>query len=216
MKDKSTINYTLYLVTDKKISKNRDTEYCVEQAILGGSTIIQLREKDLSTFDFYNIALKVKAVTDKYNIPLIVNDRLDIALAIDADGLHIGQDDMPLLVARKLLGPDKIIGVSVATIDEALKAQMEGADYIGVGAVFSTSSKDDARSVSLQTLSDIKSLTNIPVVAIGGINNENIGKVVSAGVDGSAVISAILSKEDIQASTKVLCELISGFKNCHL
>ncbi|GIM29605.1 thiamine-phosphate synthase [Clostridium polyendosporum] len=196
------INYKLYLVTDRKIIGERDFVWAIEQAILGGATLVQLREKDLSTLQFYNVAKDVKELTSKYNIPLIINDRLDIALAVDADGLHIGQDDMPLEIARKLLGEGKIIGLSTSTIEEAKLAQEQGADYIGVGAVFPTTTKNDADAVSLEQLKEIKETVKIPVVAIGGINEENYKLPMNCGIDGVAVISAILGKSNIKAAAE--------------
>lgn len=193
-------NYKLYLVTDRDVLAGRNLFKSVEDAILGGATLIQLREKDVSTLKFYNIALEMKKVTDKYNIPLIINDRLDIALAADAAGLHIGQDDMPLKTARKILGNEKIIGVSVSNAEEALKAQNDGADYVGAGAVFPTSTKKDAYSVTLKELKRIKESIKIPVVAIGGINKDNVKSVMQAGADGAAIISAILKEKDIKSA----------------
>lgn len=198
MKDKSKINYTLYLVTDRYLLSNINLEEAVEQAIQGGVTLVQLREKDISTLEFYNIARKVKEITDRYTIPLIINDRLDIALSVDAAGLHVGQRDLPVKIARRLLGEDKILGVSAATLQEALKAEEDGADYIGTGAVFTTGTKKDARYVSIQQLKEITSRVQIPVVAIGGINGDNIGMLEGAGIKGAAVVSAIMGKEDIR------------------
>lgn len=212
MKNTFNIDYSLYLVTDRDISGNRDLCKCIEEAIQGGVTLIQLREKDISTLDFCNIALKVKKVTDKYNIPLIINDRLDIALAIGATGLHVGQSDMPAHIARRLLGNNKVLGVSAATLEEAIKAEEDGADYLGVGAVFPTSSKNDARSVKLELLSKIKKSVDIPVVGIGGINERNIKDVIKTGVDGAAVISAILSKQNIKEASQSLIDLIKEKK----
>lgn len=201
---KSPIDYSLYLVTDRDLLNGKDIVATVEQAILGGVTIVQIREKSLSTREFFQCALLLKGITAKYGVSFIVNDRTDIALAIDADGLHIGQDDMPLSVARKLLGPNKIIGVSVATLKQALTAQADGADYLGVGAVFPTTTKDDASNVSLQMLQEIKKQVNIPVVAIGGINENNISKVMATGVDGAAVVSAIVAARDPYGSARKL------------
>jgi thiamine-phosphate pyrophosphorylase len=208
MKNKLDVNYGLYLVTDRGILGNRDLAEVVEEAIIGGVTVVQLREKITSTLDFYNTALRIKAVTDKYDIPLIINDRLDIALAVDAAGLHVGQNDMPPHIARKVLGPNKILGVSTATLQEALKAQEDGADYIGVGAMFPTNSKSDAKYVTLEDLEKIKQGVKIPVVAIGGINLSNIRQVMEAGADGAAVISAILGKDDIKKAARELWEAI--------
>lgn len=204
MSYKGKIDYSLYLVTDRNVLMGRDLLKGIEEAIKGGATLIQLREKNISTLEFYNIALKVKELTNKYNIPLIINDRLDIALAVDAEGLHIGQDDMPLKIARKILGDDKIIGVSTSSTEEALGAQRDGADYVGVGAMFPTDTKTDADSVTLMELRSIKASLKIPVVAIGGINKNNIQSVMKTGANGVAVISAVLSESDIKAACERL------------
>ncbi|WP_099313373.1 thiamine phosphate synthase [Clostridium paraputrificum] len=200
------VDYTLYLVTDRDVLRERDLIKCIEESILGGVTLVQLREKNVTSREFYEIAIKVKEVTSRYNIPLIINDRLDIALAIDADGLHIGQKDLPASVARKILGKDKILGVSAATLQESLKAEKDGADYLGVGAVFSTSTKKDTRDVSYETLSSITSSVNIPVVAIGGINEKNVTKLKESNIDGIAVISCILGKEDVKGAAEKMLD----------
>lgn len=201
---KHNIDYKLYLVTDRNILKNTDICTAVEDAIKGGVTVVQIREKDIKTLDFYNVAKKIKDVTDKYNIPLIINDRIDIALAINTDGVHLGQDDMPCSIARRILGKDKIIGISASTLEEALKAEKDGADYIGVGAIFSTNTKKDADDVSIETLKEIKRKVSIPVVAIGGINRENVTLLKETNIDGVVVISDILGREDIYTSAKGL------------
>lgn len=203
---KSSVDYSLYLVTDRKILKGRDLYKAVEDAISGGATLVQLREKDVSSLDFYNIALGLKKVTDRHHVPLIINDRLDVALAVDAAGVHLGQSDFPCKIARKLMGENKILGISAATLDEALKAQEEGADYIGVGAMFPTETKSDARSVSIDVLKSIKQAVHIPVVAIGGINENNFRLLKDAHIDGIAVVSAILGKSDIRAAASKLNE----------
>ncbi|MDD7796200.1 thiamine phosphate synthase [Clostridium sp. 'White wine YQ'] len=200
------VDYTLYLVTDRDMLKNRNIVEAVEEAILGGVTLVQVREKDISTSEFYKVASEIKEVTSKYNVPIIINDRIDIALAIEADGVHVGQSDMPASIARKLIGPDKILGVSTATIDEAIKAEKEGADYLGVGAVFSTTTKDDARNVSLELLKEIKETINIPIVAIGGINSKNVDMLKESDIDGVAVISDILAKDDIKQAARNIKE----------
>ena len=200
------VDYTLYLVTDRDVLRGRDLIKCIEESILGGVTLVQLREKNVTSREFYEIAIKVKEVTSRYNIPLIINDRLDIALAIDADGLHIGQKDLPASVARKILGKEKILGVSAATLQESLKAEKDGADYLGVGAVFSTSTKKDTRDVSYETLSSITSSVNIPVVAIGGINEKNVTKLKESNIDGIAVISCILGKEDVKGAAEKMLD----------
>jgi thiamine-phosphate pyrophosphorylase len=207
---KSSIDYSLYLVTDRELLGGKDIVTTVEQAILGGVTMVQIREKSLSTLEFFQYALLLKDITKKYGVSFIVNDRADIALAIDADGLHIGQDDMPLSVARRIFGPNKIIGVSVATLEQALAAQASGADYLGVGAVFPTTTKDDASSVSLQMLQEIKEKVTIPVVAIGGIHENNISKVMATGVAGAAVVSAIVASPDPRVAAKRLRQLIKA------
>jgi len=174
----------------------------VDQAIGGGVTLVQLREKTATSRDFYELALRVKAVTDGHNVPLIINDRLDIALAVDADGLHIGQEDLPVAVARRLLGPDKILGATAATVKDAVAAQAAGADYLGSGAVYPTSTKQGKALLPLTTLSQIKQAVHIPVVAIGGISADNIGPVRQSGVDGVAVVSSIMNSPDPASTAK--------------
>lgn len=202
------VDYSLYLVTDREVLGGRNLEDCIEQAIQGGVTLVQLREKSVSTLEFLQLALRVKEITTRYHIPLIINDRLDIALAVDADGLHVGQDDLPMLKARALF-PNKIIGVSASTLEEALLAQQQGADYLGVGAVFNTTTKTDAPEVSLNQLELIKESVTIPVVAIGGINKTNLQQVMATGIDGVSVVSAILAQENILRAAKQLRELMS-------
>ncbi|MBE6066664.1 MAG: thiamine phosphate synthase [Clostridium lundense] len=205
--NKKNVNYTLYLVTDRSFIKDKSLDKAVEEAILGGATLVQIREKDVDSLDFYKEALKVKEVCKKYDVPLIINDRVDIALAVDADGVHVGQSDLPCSIVRSILGAEKIIGVSTSNVEEALKAQEDGADYVGVGAVFPTTTKDDADSVAIEELSSIKKSLNIPVVAIGGISENNITKLKPASIDGVAVISAILGKENITEAAENLKKL---------
>ena len=199
------VDYSLYLVTDRKLLGERDLVQSIELAIQGGVTLVQLREKSLCTREFLELAIRVKEITTRYHIPLIINDRLDIALAVDADGLHVGQDDLPMIKARELF-PDKIIGVSASTLAEALLAQHQGADYLGVGAVFTTTTKTDASAVSLEQLELIKKSVTIPVVAIGGINENNLKRVMVTGIDGVSVVSAILAKENILKAARQLRE----------
>jgi thiamine-phosphate pyrophosphorylase len=199
---KKNVNYNLYLVTDRDILKGRDLCLSVEQAIQGGATVVQLREKDVSSLEFYKIALEVKKITDRYNVPLIINDRLDIAIAADAAGVHVGQFDLPCKVAREILGDNKIVGVSAATLEEAIAAERDGADYIGVGAMYSTATKTNTRPVTLETLAEIKKAINIPVVAIGGINENNFIPLKETGIDGLAIVSAILGKENIKEAAE--------------
>ncbi len=203
------IDLSLYLVTDNSedVDKFLNT---IEEGIKGGVTVVQIREKTASTLDFYNLALKVKEITTKYGVPLIINDRVDVALAIDADGVHVGQSDMPCDVTRRLIGSDKILGISAATIDEAKKAESDGADYIGTGAVFPTATKDDAPSVTKEELTEIVKSINIPVVAIGGINLENASQLTDTGIAGLSVVSAIMSSDNPKKSSKELLKIFNG------
>lgn len=195
-------NYLLYAVTDNS------TETQIEEAILGGITMLQLREKDLPFEEFADKAKSVKLICEKYKIPLIINDNIEVAIACNADGLHVGQNDISADKARKMLGNDKIIGVSVQTVEQALLAEKMGADYLGAGAVFQTSTKSDAQSVNLNTLKEITSCVNIPVVAIGGISEKNIFQLKGTGICGVSVVSAIFSADDITKATKNLFNLI--------
>ncbi len=199
------IDYSLYLVTDRSILKGRDLYQAVEDAIKGGVTLVQLREKDISSLDFYNVAVKLKKLVNSHGIPLIVNDRLDIALAADADGLHIGQDDLPLEFARRMLGSHKILGYSVANVEQAVFGQSKGADYLGAGAVYPTASKADiGAAIGIEELKRIKQQVSIPVVGIGGIGLNNIEEIKTTGIDGLSIISAILGSEDIESASRAL------------
>lgn len=203
------IDLSLYLVTDNSddVDKFLNT---IEEAIKGGATVVQIREKTAETLDFYNLALKVKEITTKYNVPLIINDRVDVALAIDADGVHVGQSDMPCDVTRRLIGSDKILGVSASTIEEAKKAESNGADYIGTGAVFPTATKDDAPSVTKEELTEIVKSINIPVVAIGGINLDNASQLTDTGIAGLSVVSAIMSSDNPKESSEELLKIFNS------
>lgn len=193
------LNYELYLITDRRFLKGRELKKVVEDAILGGVTIVQVREKDVSTREFYNVAKEVKEVTDHYKVPIIINDRLDIAQAIDAHGVHLGQKDMQLNIARRILGKDKIIGISVGNVKEALEAENNGADYLGIGTIFPTGSKKDVDAIiGIDGLSKIKNNISIPSVAIGGINKANFKDVLNTGIEGISVISGILDEDDIK------------------
>ena len=201
---KKQIDYSIYLVTDQSLMSTDTLTEAVEQAIIGGCTLVQLREKDLSSLDFYNVAVELRQLTDKHNIPLIVNDRIDIALAVGADGVHIGQSDIPAAVARKIIGDDMVLGVSAGSVAEALQAVADGADCLGIGAMFPTGTKEDAKIVSMEEMRRIREAVSIPIVVIGGINKDNAADFKAAGVDGLAVVSAILSQPDITAATKEL------------
>ncbi len=192
---KRNTDFTLYLVTDRRWLGEKTLWDGVEEAIRGGATLVQLREKEISSKEYFELAQRVKEVTDRHGIPLIINDRIDIALAIDADGVHLGPEDLPVPIARKLLGDGKIIGASAATVAEALLFQAQGADYLGVGAVFPTATKRGTEKVGLDDLREIKSAVHIPIVAIGGIKAENAQPVMETGVDGVAVVSAIMDQD---------------------
>lgn len=206
---KSNIDYTLYLITDRELMSTEKLETAVEQAILGGCTVTQLREKNCSSLEFLEIATKIKEITDRYQTPLIINDRIDIALAVDAAGVHIGQSDLPVTIARKLIGDNKILGVSASTFEEAIKAQSEDADYLGVGAMFTTGTKTDAKITSIDELARIREHIELPIVVIGGINKTTIPKFEGIDIHGLAVVSAIISQPDIKEAAK---ELKSMFK----
>lgn len=194
----------LYAVTDRHWLKDETLENQVEKALQGGATFLQLREKSLDDDIFLAEAKEIQKLCKKYQVPFVINDNVDIALAIDADGVHVGQSDMEALDVRKRLGPDKIIGVSAQNVQQALLVQKHGADYLGVGAVFPTGSKDDAEDVSFETLKAICQAVDIPVIAIGGITKENVSELKGSGICGIAVISAIFAQKDIKAATKEL------------
>lgn len=198
------MDLSLYLVTDRKCLRGIELRKAVEEAILGGVTIVQLREKTSDSLELYEFAMDIKSITDKYNIPLIIDDRIDIAMAVDAAGVHLGQSDIPCTVARRILGNEKIIGVSAHNINEALKAQEDGATYIGCGAVFSTSTKSDVTTLDIQELKKIKESVQIPVVAIGGINKNNISKLQETKINGVAVVSAILGNDNVKEAANNL------------
>lgn len=209
------IDYSLYLVTDQQSLKHDslqkiDLVQAVEQAIIGGVTLVQLREKNLDSRAFYHQALAIKAVCNRYHIPLLINDRIDIALAVEADGVHVGQSDLPAHVVRQMLGSDKIIGVSARSVQEARQAQADGADYLGVGAMFVTTTKNDAKTVSVETLSHIRQAVDLPIVAIGGINATTLPVLqadldkLKTSVDGIAVVSAILASDNITHASQAL------------
>ncbi len=204
---KPKIDYSIYLVTDRDLMSTETLEEAVEQAIIGGCTLIQLREKDCSSLDFYSTAVKVKEITDKYNVPLIVNDRLDIALAVDAAGVHVGQSDMPAAIVRKIIGEDKIIGVSTGSLEQALKAQKDGADYLGVGAMYATGTKKDANPTSMEELKKIRENVSIPIVVIGGINKVTARDFKGIGIDGLAIVSAIIAQKDIAEAAREIKEI---------
>lgn len=197
----------LYAVTDRAWLKDKTLYMQVEEALKGGATCIQLREKEMNNEDFLSEAIKIKELCKKYNVPFIINDNVKVAVKCKADGIHVGQHDMQAQNVRELIGEDMILGVSAQTVEQALAAQENGADYLGVGAVFNTSTKLDADTVEHHTLKEICSEVSIPVVAIGGIYKHNIMKLGGTGVDGVALVSAIFASEDIQSECKELLAL---------
>jgi thiamine-phosphate pyrophosphorylase len=200
----------LYLCTDRTLLKGRALLEAVEAAISGGVTLVQLREKELPARDFFSLAKEMLNLTNRYNVPLIINDRLDIALAVGAAGVHLGQEDLPLKAARRLAGNDFIIGVSARNLEAALTAELEGADYLGCGAVFPTGTKKAANVIGPEGLAAVVSSVRIPVVGIGGIGLGNAAEVMAAGAAGIAVISAILSLDDIRAAAAELRAIVNN------
>ena len=202
--------YSLYLVTDRMLMSTKTLGEAVEQAIAGGCTLVQLREKEISSLDFYVLASEMKKITDIYGIPLIINDRIDIAMAVGAAGVHIGQKDIPADIVRKVMGKDMLLGVSAASVAEAVNAAKAGADYLGVGAMFPTGTKPDAGFVSMEELGKIRRAVDIPIVVIGGINKENATLFQPMGIDGLAVASAVIAQPDIKKSAADLKALFFG------
>lgn len=209
--DKSKIDYSLYLCTDRSLMTAPTLEQAVNDAIKGGCTIVQLREKHATSREFYQLALSLKRITGYYGIPLIINDRLDIAAAVNAEGVHLGQKDLPADIARAVLGEEKIIGVSANNLQAAINAELDGADYIGVGAVFQTSTKTDTKPVTIDKLKEIRSVVKIPMVAIGGIKRSNISQLNGTGINGVAVVSAVIGSKNITAAARELKALFNPF-----
>ena len=203
-------DYSLYLVTDRMLMSTKTLGEAVEQAVIGGCTMVQLREKEISSLDFYVLASEMKKITDRYGIPLIINDRIDIAMAVGAAGVHIGQKDIPADIARKVIGKDMLLGVSAVSAAEAVNAAKAGADYLGVGAMFPTGTKPDAGFVSMEELGRIRKAVDIPIVVIGGISKENAMLFQPMGIDGLAVVSAVIAQPDIKKSAADLKSLFFG------
>lgn len=192
----------LYLVTNRYQDSLESFLEKIETACRSGVTIVQLREKNLTTNQYYQLAKEVKKVTDAYQVPLIIDDRLDVCLAVDAAGLHIGDDELPVSVARQVLGPEKILGVTAKTVKRALEAEEGGADYLGTGAIFPTTTKENAPITLISTLKTICQRVAIPVVAIGGLTSENIDQLIGTGIAGVAVVRDLMQAEDIEAKTQ--------------
>lgn len=194
----------LYAVTDRSWLNGRALEDDIEKAIKGGVTLVQLREKNIATDDIIKSAIRIKSVCKKHGIPLIINDNVDAVIGSDADGVHLGQSDMSISEARKILGKNKIIGATAKTVEQAQKAELEGADYLGSGAIFGTTTKDDAKKMDIETLKSITQSVKIPVVAIGGITGENILELRGTGISGAAVVSGIFAQNDIEKAAEDL------------
>ncbi len=206
---KQQVDYSVYLVTDKNISLPRSVEEVVELAMRGGATIVQLREKELSTRDFIELARRVKKILSPLNIPLILNDRVDVAFACNADGVHVGQQDMPYKIVRQLMGPDAIIGLSVETLEQAVEMENSDVDYFGVSPIFHTPTKTDISTEwGIEGLKLLRSKTRHPLVAIGGINLSNARSMIEAGADGLAIVSAICAAPDPEEASKQFREIV--------
>lgn len=199
---KPDVDYTLYLVTDRQLMSSDTIEQSVELAIRGGCTVVQLREKTANSREFYDTAVSVHAITKRYSIPLIINDRVDIAQAIGAEGVHVGQEDIPAADVRRIIGHDMIMGVSASDLGQAEAAAADGADYIGVGAMYATGTKQDADITTMGELSRIRAAVDIPIVVIGGINKNTIPAFAGTGIDGLAVVSAIVAQPDVEQAAR--------------
>ncbi|ASS93485.1 thiamine phosphate synthase [Peribacillus simplex] len=208
---KSQIDLSLYLVTEESIALEKLTKIIAE-SVSGGVSIVQLREKNNSSLSFYKKASALKQLLNELSIPLIINDRVDIALAVAADGIHIGQDDLPLPVVKQMVPEDMIVGVSVSTLEEALEAERNGADYVGVGSVFPTKTKKDATLMAIGDLEEICRSVSIPAVAIGGITADNISALSNSGLSGTAVVSAIMNADSPKTASESLLKIIKDFK----
>lgn len=205
---KPEVDYSIYLVTDEACLKGRPLQLCVEEALAAGVTLVQYRAKHADGGKLYAEASALKKLCDKYNVPLIINDRLDVAQAVGAAGVHLGQDDLPCAVARRILGENFIIGVSAHNPEEALKAAQDGADYLGCGAVFGTATKQDVAKLGLDNLRAIRKAVTVPMVGIGGINADNYAEVLQAGADGAAIVSGILAQDDIAGTVQRLVKIL--------
>ncbi len=209
--NKQNVDYSLYLCTDRRLMTTPTLEQAVNDAIKGGCTVIQLREKCCTTKEFYDLALSIKRITAYYNVPLIINDRLDIAAAVDADGVHLGQKDLPADIARAIIGDEKIIGVSANNLQTAIKAELNGADYISIGDIFTQNTKSNTKPITIDTLKEIRGAVKIPMIATGGIQRNNINLLNGSGINGVAVMSAVIGNDNIITSARELKALFNPF-----
>ena len=208
------VDYSLYLVTDRSLARGRSTLEIVSAAVDGGATVVQLREKDCSTREFIEQALAIKDFLKGRGVPLIINDRVDVAQAVEADGVHLGQTDMPLGTAKKILGDSMIIGISAESLQDAVEAEKGGADYLGVSPIYATPTKTDtAPPLGLEGLREIRKAVGLPLVGIGGLNRENAADVIRNGADGVAVVSAIVAADDPQTAADALKQIITEARN---
>jgi thiamine-phosphate diphosphorylase len=201
-------NVRLCVITDQRLSRGRSFEEVVREAIVGGAQMIQFRDKELDDGPFYQQALRLRSLTRGAGVSFIINDRVDVALSVAADGVHVGEHDLPVDVARALIGPEMILGASAGTPDEVREAQGAGADYLGVGAIFPTGTKDDATHVGLERLVQLRPFADIPILAIGGITADNVAQTIEAGADGVAVISEVVGADDISAASALMLQRI--------
>lgn len=206
------LNTKLYFITDSTNYSEAEFLFRVEEALKGGATLMQLREKEKTTREYIELAKKVHSITKRYNVPLIIDDRVDVALVIEAEGVHVGQSDMPVYLARKLMGKDKIVGATTKTVPQAVEAYKQGADYLGVGAIFSTTTKVKTILTSTDTLKDICKSVPIPVNAIGGLNKGNVDILKGIPIAGICVVSAIMKAENVKYETEMLLEKIRRMK----
>ncbi len=210
------VDLTLYLVTDSSYHGEEEFLYQVEEGLKGGVTLLQLREKNCGGKEYLERAIKVKRIADKYNVPLIIDDRVDVAIACDAAGVHVGQSDLPVEVARKLLGHDKIVGATAKTVEQARAAYEQGADYLGVGAIYPTATKVKTVITKVETISDIKNSVPLPVAAIGGLDADNLDILNGIPIDGVAVVRAIIRADSPKAAAENIKDKVSKIKSVHL
>jgi len=211
---KPVVDWSLYVVTDRPLARGRLLEQVVEAALRGGATVIQLREKEASTREFIVLGRRLQELCRARQVPLIINDRLDVALAIEADGVHVGQDDMPVALARRFLGPDRILGATASTPQEARQAEADGADYLGCNAVFYTPTKTDTGTpLGIEGFRRLVQTVSIPVVAIGGIKATNAAELIRAGAAGVAVVSAVMAADDPEAAAREICQVVRAARD---
>jgi thiamine-phosphate pyrophosphorylase len=210
---KKKVDWSLYLVTDRELSRGRPIEEIVLKSVQGGVTVVQLREKECSTSEYIDLAIRIKKILSKTGVPLIINDRIDVALAVNADGVHVGQSDMPYDMARRIIGSDKIVGLTVETLEQARNAEQLDPDYLGVSAVFTTPTKTDTITEwGLEGISNLRDLSRHILIGIGGLNKSNAAEVIRHGADGIAVVSAICSADDPQSASRELRTVINAAK----